>query len=160
MAGIGESDEAVDSASMSTSQRGTTDRTRVEPSRARMQRIPASRAVRHRTTIRKIDPWSVLKLSLIFYFCVLLVVMLGLTVFWAVVIRLGLIEALQELLGKVGLELVRINGVNIARVIFLVGLVNVVLWSGINVFMSFLYNLISDLVGGLRVTLADDERGR
>jgi hypothetical protein len=36
----------------------------------------------------------------------------------------------------------------------------VVLWSGINVFMSFLYNLISDLVGGLRVTLADDERGR
>jgi hypothetical protein len=81
-------------------------------------------------------------------------------VFWAVVIRLGLIEALQELLGKVGLELVRINGVNIARVIFLVGLVNVVLWSGINVFMSFLYNLISDLVGGLRVTLADDERGR
>jgi hypothetical protein len=160
MAGTGESDEAVDFASMTTSQRGAADRTRLEPSRARSQPLPASRAVRHRTTVRKIDPWSVLKLSLIFYFCVLLVVMLGLTVFWAVVIRLGLIEALQELLGKVGLELVRINGVNIARVIFLVGLVNVVLWSGINVFMSFLYNLISDLVGGLRITLADDERGR
>ncbi|CAN5736430.1 hypothetical protein BH24ACT14_BH24ACT14_01430 [soil metagenome] len=160
MRDTGESDEAVDSWSMSTSQRDSADRTRLEPSRARMQPTPASRAVRHRTTVRKIDPWSVLKLSLIFYLCVLLVVMLGLTVFWAVVIRLGLIEALQELLGKVGLELVRINGVNIARVIFLIGLVNVVLWSGINVFMSFLYNLISDLVGGLRVTLADDERGR
>jgi hypothetical protein len=118
------------------------------------------RPTRRRVTVRKIDPWSVLKLSLIFYFCVLLVVMLGLTVFWAVVIQMGLIEAVQELLSKVSLELVRINGANIARVIFLIGLVNVVLWSGINVFMTFLYNLIADLVGGLKVTLAEDDGGR
>ncbi len=115
--------------------------------------------MRRRATVRKVDPWSVLKLSLIFYFCLLLVVMLGLTVVWAVVIRLGLIEALQELLGKVGLELVRINGANIARIVFLIGLLNVVLWSGINVFMTFLYNLIADLVGGLKVTLAEDDTG-
>ncbi|MBA2528500.1 MAG: DUF3566 domain-containing protein [Euzebyales bacterium] len=146
---------------MSTSQRGPVsgEATRPVPQRGRVQPLPAPRAVRRRATVRKVDPWSVLKLSLIFYFCLLLVVMLGLTVVWAVVIRLGLIEALQELLGKVGLELVRINGANIARIVFLIGLLNVVLWSGINVFMTFLYNLIADLVGGLKVTLAEDDTG-
>jgi hypothetical protein len=140
---------------MSTRESGPSDRTR-----PLLRAKPAStkpRLVKRRTTVRRVDPWSVLKLSLIFYFCVLLIVMLGLAVLWAVVIRLGLIDALQDLLGKVSLEMVSINGGNMARVIFLVGLVNVVLWTGINVFMAFLYNLISDLVGGLKVTLSEEE---
>jgi hypothetical protein len=45
----------------------------------------------------------------------------------------------------------------IARAVFLIGLLNVILWSGINVFLAFLYNLIADLVGGLRVTVVDEE---
>ena len=31
----------------------------------------------------------------------------------------------------------------------------VVVWSLINVFVAFLYNLISDLVGGIEITLAE-----
>ena len=142
---------------MTASKPGSADRTRTVPARSRQQAAPAPRVVRRNVTIRRVNPWSVLKLSVIFYFCVLLVAMLGLAVLWAVVIRLGLIEALQDLLVKVGLELVRIDGGNMARVLFLVGLVNVVLWSAINVFMAFLYNLISDLVGGLGVTITEEE---
>lgn len=97
-----------------------------------------------------------LKLSLIFYFCVLLVVMLGLVVFWSVVNRLGIIEQGLGFLAELNLE-VTINAGNIARAVFLVGLLNVVLWSGINVFLAFLYNLVADLLGGLRVTLAEEE---
>ena len=107
-------------------------------------------------TIQRISPWSVLKLSLIFYFCMLLVVMVALTLFWSVVIRLGVVEAIQQGADTFGAT-IRINGGNLARVTFLIGLINVVLWSAINVFMAFLYNLIADLVGGFRVTLSDDD---
>ncbi|MGH3665107.1 MAG: DUF3566 domain-containing protein, partial [Egibacteraceae bacterium] len=103
---------------MSTRQRGTADKTRPVPARGRVAGRPIARPLGHRATIRRVDPWSVCKLSLIFYFCVLLIVMLGLTIFWAVVIRLGLIVALRDLLTKVGLELVQVNGSNIARVVF------------------------------------------
>ncbi len=142
---------------MSTSQREPTDATRPLPTRARTKPLPAPRAARRRATVRRVHPWSVLKLSLVFYFCVLLVVMLGLTILWSVIIRLEIIDALRELLATVGFDLIRIDGGNLARVVFLFGLVNVVLWSGMNVFLAFLYNLIADLVGGLRVTLAEDD---
>ncbi len=117
---------------------------------------PGRRLLRRRAIIRQIDPWSVLKLSLIFYFCVLLVVMLGLTVFWAVINRLGVVTTVLGFLSDLQLN-VTINAGNIARAIFLVGLLNVVLWSGINVFLAFLYNLVADLLGGLKVTLAEEE---
>lgn len=106
--------------------------------------------------MRKVDPWSVLKLSLLFYFCALLVVMLALTVFWAVVNQLGLVDHLLDFLAELQL-VIEIRGGMIARAVFLIGLLNVVLWSGINVFLAFLYNLIADLVGGLRLTLVEEE---
>jgi hypothetical protein len=117
---------------------------------------PRPQTVRRRTTVRKVDPWSVLKLSLIFYFCLLLVVMLGLAVFWAVVNRLGVIETMLTFLGQLQFD-VTIDGGNLARAVFLTGLVNVVLWSGINVFAVMLYNLVADVIGGLKVTLLDEE---
>ena len=140
---------------MSTSQRGRAGSKRAQPAR-RGTTAPAPRAPRRRATVQRIHPWSVLKLSLIFYFCMLLVVMVALTLFWSVVIRLGVLEAIQAGATNFGAD-VRINGSNLARVTFLIGLINVVLWSAINVFMAFLYNLIADLVGGFRITLAEDD---
>ena len=141
---------------MSTSQQGRVGAKRPQPSSS-TRRPPPARAPRRRVTVQRVHPWSVLKLSLIFYFCMLLVVMVALALFWSVIINLGVIEAIQSGLGELGFLEVRINGGNLARITFLIGLINVVLWSGINVFMAFLYNLIADLVGGLRVTLSDDD---
>ncbi len=106
--------------------------------------------------MRKVDPWSVLKLSLIFYLCVLVVVMLGLGVFWVTVDRLGVIATLLGFLEELQFN-VEINPGNLFRAAFLVGLLNVILWSGINVFAALLYNLVADVIGGLRITLLDEE---
>lgn len=142
------SSPGVDSSLMATSQRYVISGDR-EPS-------TDQRVIRQAATISRVDPWTVLKLSLIFYFCFLLVVMVGLTVFWLVLSRLGVIEGLAAFLDQLQLTLV-INGGNIARALFLFGVLNVILWSGINVFLAFLYNLVADVVGGLRVEFDAEE---
>ena len=144
---------------MSTSPGETTSSQKARPTAARgkAKREPRVKPTRRRTVVRRVDPWSVLKLSVIFYFCALLVVMVALTILWSVIIRLGVLTVATDFLEEFGIE-ARINGGNLARVMFLFGLVNVVLWTGVNVFLAFMYNLVSDIVGGLRVTLEDGER--
>lgn len=114
------------------------------------------RVIRRAVTVRKLDPWPILKLSVIFYLFALLVLMLVLTALWALVTRLGYIDALTGFLNELQVEL-EIDAGNIAKAVFYVGLLGVVLLSGVNVFVCFLYNLVADLVGGLRMTLAEHE---
>lgn len=109
--------------------------------------------------IRRVDPWSVLKLSLVFYFFLLLVGMLGLALLWGLVAQLGVVDQGLAFLETLNFE-VELNMGNIARALFLVGVLQVILLTGVNVFLAFLYNLVSDLIGGLRVTLAEEERVR
>jgi len=123
---------------------------------ARSLAVPVTRVVRRRVTVRALEPWPVLKLSVIFYFTVLLLVMLALTVLWSLVNTFGLIDAFIGLLASFSLS-VEIDAGNIGRAIFLLGLLGVVIASGVNVFLCFLYNLVADLIGGLRMTLAEEQ---
>ena len=117
---------------------------------------PAS-ARRARVVIRKLGPWSVLRFSLLFYFCVMLVVWLALVILYGIMGSLGVLAQIARLLESVSLvdEGFRFNGPWIFSRLFLAGLGLVVLWSVINVFVAFLYNLVSDVVGGIEVTLAE-----
>ncbi len=80
--------------------------------------------------------------------------MVALTILWSVIIRLELLQAATDFLKEFGIS-ARVNGGNLARVVFLLGLINVVLFTALNVFLAFLYNLTADIVGGLRLTLED-----
>jgi hypothetical protein len=142
---------------MSSSQPGTVRPTpRRKPVSTRRQPIPAPRVIRRRVTIYRVSPWSVLKLSLIFYFCLLLVGMVAATVLWSLLVNLDIVSTVVDMLAEFRIK-VQPNAGNAARLLFLIGLVNVVLWSAVNVLMAFLYNLIADLIGGLRITLSEDE---
>ena len=120
-------------------------------------RRPASRRVR--VVIRKVNPWSVLKFSLLFYLCVMLVVLLGLVILYGVLSSLGVIDALEDLAGSLALGdqegNFQVNGGYLFRMAFLIGLISTALWAAVTVFLAFLYNLIADLVGGIEVTLAE-----
>jgi hypothetical protein len=115
---------------------------------------PSSR--RTRVVVRRVGPISVLKFSLIFYFCVMLIVFLGLLFLYAIMGAIGVNTSLAKFLGELfGTAEFKINGSWIFTRVFLVGCGLVVVWSLINVMVAFLYNLISDLVGGIEITLAE-----
>jgi hypothetical protein len=118
-------------------------------------RRPGSRRIR--VGIRRISPWSVLKFSLIFYFCVMLVVLFGLAILYMLLGALGVLDSLAQLLEGVGFGggNFEFHGFAIFRTLFLIGFLTVVIGSALSVFIAVLYNLISDLVGGIEVTLVE-----
>lgn len=124
-----------------------------QPASASAKR-PTARRVR--VVIRRVNPLSVLKFSLIFYFCLTLVVLVGLAILWAMLSAMGVIDWLADLMGQVGYgPNFEINAGYLFRLFALIGVVSSVLWAAVTVFVAFLYNLISDLVGGIEVTLSE-----
>jgi Transmembrane domain of unknown function (DUF3566) len=114
-----------------------------------------------RVVVRKVAPWSVLKFSLLFYFCVMLVVLFGLTILYQILGAVGAIDSVESFLSDLfsSVEGYRINGRWLFTWAFYIGLFMVVVGSVINLFISFLYNLISDVVGGIEVTLTEKRPG-
>jgi len=116
---------------------------------------------RTRVVVRKVGPLSVLKFSLIFYFCVMLIVYFALMIIYWLLSAVGAIDSAGRLLGYVfatgnagSTQSVEIRFGSVFGWLLLIGMGNVVIWSLVNVFVAFLYNLISDVVGGIEVTLA------
>lgn len=106
-------------------------------------------------TVRRLDPWTVLKLSVVFYTVLLLLFMLLLTLIWAFLNTVGAVSTVLGFANEAQLN-VSYDASEIARAIFLIGLLGVVGFSGVNVFFCFLYNLVADLTGGLRLTIDDE----
>lgn len=124
---------------------------------------PARKAARRtRVVIRSVSPLSVLKLSLVFYFCVMLILYFALLIVYMILSAAGAIDAFGRVLGNLfakgnstlGPSPVHIDGKLVFTYLFIAGCVFTVAWSLINVFLAFLYNLTSDIVGGVEVTLA------
>lgn len=115
--------------------------------------------VRRRLTLKRIDPWSVLKFGFVANLALLAIGMLGAAVVWFFIRQLGLIERVCGMAQQVGFEACGINGGNLFRLLLLLGLLGVVVQTGLFVFLSFLHNLIADLVGGLSFTYVDDTPG-
>ena len=113
-------------------------------------------ARRVRVVIRRVSPLSVLKFSLIFYFCLMLVVLIGLTILYFFASAAGWIEDIEGAVSGVWPEF-NIDGSFLFWTMFIIGAISSALWSLVTVFVAFLYNLIADLVGGLRVTLSEDD---
>jgi hypothetical protein len=134
-------------------------------------RLPRRGVRRTRVEVRRVAPLSVLKFSLIFYFCVFLVIYLALAIIWAILSASGVIDSLEQLLGTIfpsgkglsptgqvstgGAPPIQIDTGQVFTWLFVAGCVGVAIWSLINVFVSVMYNLISDIVGGVEITLAD-----
>ncbi len=114
---------------------------------------------RIRVVVRRIEPWSVLKVSLLFYFCIMLIVLAGLGILYMILSAIGVLDSLAEFVGSLGFgdrsAPFQFNGFWIFSRLFLVGVIGVVAWSIVNLCVAFLYNLISDIVGGIQISLTE-----
>ena len=146
----------------------TAERTAVEPSSR--SSAPATRAsagsrsqgpVRASMQIRRFDPWSVLKVSLVLSVALFFVWMIAVAFLYLVLGGMGVWSKLNsnvgDLLtsasGQAGGDLV--SSGTIFGGAALIGLVNIVLLTAMATVGVFIYNLTTDLVGGIEVTLAD-----
>jgi len=116
---------------------------------------PAGR--RHaRVVIRKVGPWSVFKMSLIFYTCVMLAFLGAGVILYAMLGAIGALDSTTRLVRDLfSDQSFEIHGRWLFTRALGIGVPMVIVWSLINVFVAFLYNLIADLVGGIEVTLAE-----
>lgn len=133
------------------------------PLAALLQRRTASRlrARRVRRLVRHIEPWSVLKMSLIFYFCLWVILLIAGVILWRFAVTAGTVEKFENFIEELfALETFTFNPDQIFRVSALGGLVMVVAGSGFTVLMAVLFNLISDLIGGVRMTVVEEETAR
>ena len=134
-----------------------TDAPAVEPAVTSSRRsVGQPRPRQTKVVLRRVGPWSVLRFSLLFYFCVMLVVLLALGMLYAVLGAVGALDRFtslaQELFSD---ELFAIHKGWVFSRLTLIGLAMVVVWSLINLFIAFLYNLISDVLGGVEITLSE-----
>jgi hypothetical protein len=129
--------------------------------RREQRQVRRLRARKVKRVVRHFDPWSVLKVSLLFYFCLFVVLMVAGVVLWNVAAAAGTISDIEGFFKDAGaFQSFSFDGFTIFRASFLVGLILVIAGTGFNVLLAVLFNLISDLVGGVRITVIEEESAR
>ncbi|BBZ09675.1 hypothetical protein MDOR_38440 [Mycolicibacterium doricum] len=129
--------------------------------RAQVGHRAARGPVRASMQIRRVDPWSALKVSLVLSVALFFVWMIAVAFLYLVLGGMGVWSKLNSNVGDLltsasgssGGELV--SSGTIFGGAALVGLVNIVILTAMATAGAFIYNLTTDLVGGVEVTLAD-----
>lgn len=116
--------------------------------------------VRASMQIRRIDPWSTLKVSLLLSVALFFVWMITVAFLYLVLGGMGVWAKLKSNVGDLlnnasGSSAELVSSGTIFGGAFLIGLVNIVLMTALATIGAFVYNLITDLIGGIEVTLAD-----
>ena len=117
----------------------------------------APRIRRVTRVVRDIDPWSVFKIGLIFHFVIYLIVLVALVLLWSVASATGTIDNIQQFMKSFGWESFQFKGGQLFVNVMILGLLGVVLGTALWVLAATIFNLITDLVGGIRVTVLEEE---
>ncbi len=116
--------------------------------------------VRASMQIRRIDPWSTLKVSLLLSVALFFVWMIAVAFLYLVLGGMGVWAKLNSNVGDLlnntsGSAGELVSSGTIFGGAVLIGLVNIVLLTAMATIAAFVYNLTTDLIGGVEVTLAD-----
>jgi len=128
----------------------------VPAERGGSKRSSPARSRQAKVVLRKVGPWSVLKISFLFYLCVMVVILGAMMILYSILGAIGSLDSLTRLIRDLFADQsFEIHGGWLFSRGLSIGLALVVLWTLINVFIVFLYNLLSDVVGGIEVTLSE-----
>jgi hypothetical protein len=122
---------------------------RVLGRRPRVRRV--TRVVRH------VDPWSIFKVAIVFNLVLYGVLLTAGVLLWNVAYATGTIDNLERFFESFGWEQFEFDGGAIYHAAWIAGLFGVVGLTGAVVLAATLFNLITDLVGGVRMTVLEEE---
>tara|TARA_X000000368_G_scaffold7316_1_gene5655 strand:- start:39 stop:632 length:594 start_codon:yes stop_codon:yes gene_type:complete len=121
------------------------------------------RVNRVRRIIRKVDPWTVLKVTFVLNFVIALTVVLGFSILWVLLINAGVPQGLEDIARRLALlddnaSLVGNIEALFSSVVFL-ATVYLLTQTALATIGAFFYNLVSDLVGGIEVVVLEESYG-
>jgi hypothetical protein len=135
---------------------------RVEPAaptaQSRSVRVPRQTSLQ----LRRLDPWSVLKISLVLSCCGFLVWLVAVGVLYGVLAGMGVWDQINGTYS----DLTSVNNPQVTELVsggrvfgaaFVIGLVNIVLMTALATVGSLVYNVAADFVGGIEVTLSEPD---
>jgi Transmembrane domain of unknown function (DUF3566) len=128
---------------------------RVAPVPRLVGRRPRVRKVTR--VVRHVDPWSVFKIAIIFNLVLYGVALTSGVLLWNVAYATGTIDNLERFFESFGWSEFEFNGGEIFHSAWVAGLFAVVGLTGAAVLGATLFNLITDLVGGVRMTVLEEE---
>lgn len=109
--------------------------------------------------VRYVGPWSTLKFSFLFYVCLWLIVLVAGVILWTGATSTGVIDNVESFIEELfGLEQFAFEGGQMFRGVLFGGFALVIVGTAFNVLLAVLFNLISDLTGGVRLTVVEVER--
>ncbi len=121
-------------------------------------KVRVVRDTRNRRLVRRVDVWSVFKVSVTFYVCILVVLLVAGTVLWNVASAFGVIKTIDKLVRSLfALTSFQIHPLAALAWGAAVGAVLCMLGVLVNVIAAVLYNLISDVIGGVQVVIVSDK---
>ncbi|MFT4865805.1 MAG: hypothetical protein ACI9CV_001680 [Ilumatobacter sp.] len=117
--------------------------------KARVRKV--TRVVRH------VDPWSVFKVAITANMVLYLTLLTAAVLLWNVAYATGTIENVERFFESFGWQSFEFNGGEIYHAAWIAGLFGVLGLTGLGVLLATLFNLITDLVGGVRFTVLEEE---
>lgn len=123
----------------------------------------ATRTRKARLRLSQIDPWSVMKVSFVLSIALAIVLVVAVAVLWMILDSLGVFSSLQQTVGSIagsGSDGFDISSyVSFTHVIgfsLLIALIDIVLITALSTLAAYLYNVACGFVGGLELTLAEE----
>ena len=122
-------------------------------------RAPGRRPRVRRVTrvLRHVDPWSTFKIALLFSGVAYVVALTSGVLLWRVADATGTLANIERWFTQFGWETFELEGGEIFRQAWIIGLFGVVFATGAAVLLVTLFNLVSDIVGGVRMTVLEEE---
>ena len=127
-----------------------------------MSSTPESTGSRRRVrrvtrVIRDVDAWSVFKVGLVFHVALYVVLLISGVLLWNVGSATGTIDNVEQFMESFGWDSFVFQGGAMFQGFAVLGIFGIALGTGIWVFGAVVFNLITELVGGIRVTVLEEE---
>ena len=127
-----------------------------------MSSTPESTGSRRRVrrvtrVIRDVDAWSVFKGGLVFHAALYVVLLISGVLLWNVGSATGTIDNVEQFMESFGWDSFVFQGGAMFQGFAVLGIFGIALGTGIWVLGAVVFNLITELVGGIRVTVLEEE---